>query len=47
MEKRVGDQSKHGGASCVDDGVPVAAVDERINQQGIKHHSNMAKLELR
>ena len=45
-EKRVGDRSKHGGASYVDGGVSVAAVDERINQQGTKHYGNMAKLEL-
>ena len=31
-EKRVDDHSKHGGASCVDGGVLVATVDERINQ---------------
>ena len=45
-EKRVDDHSSHGSASYIDGGVSVAAVDERINQQGIKHHDNMAKLEL-
>ena len=45
--KRVDDHSSHGGASYVDGGVPMAAVDKRINQQGTKHHGNMAKLELR
>ena len=46
-KKRVDDHRRHGGASYVDGGVPMAAVDKRINQQGTKHHGNMAKLELR
>ena len=45
-EKRVDDHNRHGGASYVDGGVPVAAVDKRLNQQGTKHHGNMAKQEL-
>ena len=47
------EQQKSGSASradtaeqaVVDDGVPVAAVDEMIKQQGTKHHGNMEKME--
>jgi len=47
MVKRVDGHSSHGGTSFVGGGVPVAAVDKRINQQGTKHHGNMAYQELR
>ena len=45
--KRVDDHRRHGGASNVDGGVLVAMVDKKLNQQGTKHHGNMAKQELR
>jgi len=38
MEKLVGEQGSHGGTADVDGGVPVAAVDEKVTQQGTKHH---------
>ena len=31
--------------AIVDGGVPVAAVDEKVIQQDIEHHSNMEKME--
>ena len=36
--------SNHGGANNIGDGAPVAVVDKMVNQQGTKHHGNMAKL---
>ena len=45
--KRVDGHSSHGDVGFVGGGVPVAAVDKRLNQQGTKHHGNMAKQELR
>ena len=41
--KRVDGHSSHGDAGFIDGGVPVAVVDKRLNQQGTKHHGNMAK----
>ena len=32
--------------AIVDGGVPMAAVDEKVIQQGTEHHSNMEKMEL-
>ena len=43
--KRGGVHSDHGGVSNGDGGVPVAVVDKRTNQQGIKHHGIKAELE--
>ena len=44
--KQVDGHSSHGDAGFVGGGVPVAVVDKRLNQQGTKHHGNMAKQEL-
>ena len=44
---RVDGHSSHDDAGFVSGGVLVATVDKRLNQQGTKHHGNMAKQELR
>lgn len=42
--KLVVGHSNHGDANNVGGGAPVAAVDKMVNQQGTKHHGNMATL---
>ena len=44
-EKLVVGHSKHGGEVDIDGGVPVAAAEKMIKQQGTKHHGNMEKME--
>ena len=46
-QRRVDGHSDHGGASNGDGGASVAVMDEMTKKQGIKHHGNKAKLELR
>ena len=42
--KRVDGHSSHGDAGFVGGGVPVAAVDKRLNQPSTQHHGIKAKM---